>query len=167
MTDIDLTGWFDLTYRNPLGLVEWMAGFRNGVTVEGVNHFGNAVFRGGPRYSLWYVGLIDQSGFSGLSEEDTHLLHPGWSEYAGVTGSNRVLWQPGAASGGLMASAVPSVLSITADGEVRGAFLASRQPVGLASGAVLYSTGRAAAGLAVEAGGTVAVNYSVRYAPRG
>lgn len=161
------TGLFALTYRNPAGLVEWTARFRNGVTLEGVNHFAEAAFRAGSRFSPWYCGLIAEGGFSALDELDTHLSHPGWAEFTAVTGGLRPAWAPGPANGGLVASGSPSVLQLAAGGTIRGAFLASRQAVGPSGGAVLYATGRTNAGLAVAAGGTVTINYSVRYTPRG
>jgi hypothetical protein len=161
------TGLFLMTYRNPAGLVEWTSLFRNGVTIEGVNHFGEAAFRGGSRFATWYAGLIDEAGFTSLDELDSNLLHPGWNEYTAIVGGLRVAWSPGPAAGGLIAAASPAAIQLTASGTLRGAFLSSRQAVGLAGGAVLYATGRTNTGLPVAAGGTVSVNYSVRYSPRG
>lgn len=163
-TRVAVHGRFRLAFRDKRGATVWEAYFRNGVTVAGANHFAEAAFRGGSRFSQWYVGLIDQAGFAQLDPADTAASHPGWNEFVLVP--NRGLWVPGPAGGGLLSAASQTSVPITGAGTVRGAFLASRQATGLAAGAVLYATGAAGSGLPVSAGGTVTINYSVRYTPR-
>lgn len=159
------SGTWRLTHRDRSGGLVWDSVFPNGVTYEGSHYLLNGGFRGATLQPNWFVGLISDGGFAGLDTLDTHAAHAGWSEFTGVSGSNRGPWLPTAASGGTLMGP-PVVLSVTANGSVRGALLASRQPVGLASGAVLYCTGAAAAGLAVSAGGTVTLSYQLRIRPR-
>lgn len=165
MTNLAISGRFLLVSRDPHGRVLAIAPFNNGVTTEGINHLLNRVFRGGAGFSTWYGGLIDNTGSPVLAAADTHVSHPGWSEWTGVFGSNRATWVPVAAAGGNMASA-NMVFSITASGTVRGALLASQQAIGSASGQVLYATGLADAGVPVVNGGTVTLSYIIRLTPR-
>lgn len=158
-----LAGDFLLSYRDPRSRrLDWTRQFPNGVTVEGVNYLLNAGHRGGAQQALWYVGLIDNSGFSSLSSADTHAAHPGWAEFTSVFGGSRAAWTPTAANGGAVTDPAPASITVTANGTVRGALLASRQAVGTSSGAVLYATGAMGTGLAVTAGGILTVSYTAR-----
>lgn len=165
MTKPALTGWFTLTSRDADGNIIGVREFRNGPTFEGVNYLLESGFRAGTRLSPWYVGLINYAGFGTVDSGDTHASHAGWSEYAGVSGGNRVAWTPGAAVGGLAQSGTLTTLTITTSGSVIGAFLDSRQPTGTGGVATMYCTGVALTPLAVVIGGTVTVGYSVRLAP--
>lgn len=165
MTRLRPGGVFSLVSRDPEGRELGRAEFENGTTYQGVNHALDVTFRGAARFTTWYVGLVDNSGYAGVSSGDTHQSHPGWAEFNGLYGGNRGTWGPLAASGGFLDS-VPLVLSVTASGSVRGALLASQQAIGTASGQVLYSTGAAAAPVPVVAGGTVTLTYKLRLTPR-
>lgn len=158
-------GEFRLTYTPPGGGKGWEALIPNGPTVEGINYLLEAGFRGRSLVNPWYIGVIDNAGFSALSSADASGSHPGWNEYTAVASGNRPQWVPAGAVGGQLVSSVSATVSITADGSVRGAFLASRQPTGLNSAGVLYATAAMNAGLAVSAGGTLTITYSTRLRP--
>lgn len=160
------TGLYELRYRDPFGGPGWRLVIPNGVTVEGANYSLEAGFRGGPKYATWYAGLIDDVGFSGLSNGDTHASHPGWAEFAGIYNSLRPAWTTSPAAGGVLTSSASTTFQITSAGTVRGTFLASRQAVGTGAGPVLYSTAAAAAGRAVSPGGILTLSYSLRLNPR-
>ena len=157
-----IAGIFNFDYRDPKSRKrDWAFFVRNGVTTEGVNYLLNAGFRGGAVQPNWYLGLIDNAGFSLLDPGDTHASHTGWGEYTGIFLSSRPAWNIlTAASGGILASSSPSIFQITANGSVRGALVASQMAVGTGAGAVLYSTGAMSAGMSVSAGGTLSVTYS-------
>lgn len=157
-----VAGVFDFWYRDPKSRKrDWGFYVTNGVTTEGVNYLLNTNFRAGTQQPLWFLGLIDNAGFSLLDPGDTHASHTGWGEYTGIFLSSRPNWNVvTAANGGILASSSPSIFSITANGSVRGALVASRQLVGVGAGAVLYSTGAMSAGMSVSAGGTLSVTYS-------
>lgn len=159
------SGVFTMTSRDPHGNVIGSREFHNGATTQGLNHLLDSGFRGGTQYPLWYVGLIDDAGFSAVDPADTHQLHAGWAEYTGLFGGNRGTWTPAAAASGFLDS-INVVLSITATGSVRGALLASQQAIGTTSGQVLYATGVADSALPVVSGGTVTISYKLRLTPR-
>lgn len=166
MTRIGTNGWFTMVSRDAEGNILGVREFHNGPTYEGLNYLLETGFRAGARASTWYIGLISNTGFSAIDPTDTHASHAGWTEFASLSGANRVAWTPGAAVGGLVESSSPTVLTVTASGTIRGAFLDSRQAVGTGGTATLYCSGAADSGLAVVAGGTVTINYSLRLTPR-
>lgn len=166
MTKLRLSGHFTLISRDPQGREIGGLSFPNGVTVEGVNYLLNRGFRGGTGIPAWYVHLIDDAGFAALDPTDTTAAHAGWTEFTAVAGGNGILWNPVAAAGGFLDASPQTVISVTAPGTVRGAFLSSRQATGLGAGQTLYATGAAASGLAVVAGGTVSILYQLRLTPR-
>ena len=158
MVRVRPTGLFVMSFAHPD--LNWRVAIQNGTTVEGVNYLLNQGFRGTTQFANWYIGLIDNSGFSAISTSDTNASHTGWSEFTGLFGGNRALWSPIAANGGLM-DAGNSSLQITASGTVRGALLASAQAIGTGSG-VLYATGVLSTGYDVLAGGTLTLSYKTR-----
>jgi hypothetical protein len=161
---VPIRGAFLFSYRDPSSRRrDWDYYVPNGVTVEGLNYLLDAHFGGATVQPLWYMGLIDNSGFSGLAASDTHAAHPGWGEYTSLFLSNRPQWNVAtAANSGILASSTPSVFQITSAGTVRGALIASRQAVGAGAGAVLYAAGAMSAGMSVSAGGTISVTYSTQ-----
>lgn len=159
---VPIRGAFNFDYRDPkVRKRDWCFWVPNAVTTEGLNYLLNANFRGGTQQPNWFLGLIDNSGFSALDPGDTHTAHTGWGEYSGIFLSARPAWNVAtAANSGQLTSSSPSIFSITANGSIRGAFVASRTLVGVGAGAVLYSTGAMSAGMSVSSGGTLSVTYS-------
>lgn len=158
-------GRFRLESRGADGRQMAVRYFDNGTTYQGVTHAVARVFLAAAAFPTWYIGLINDAGFSALSFDDTHSSHPGWAEWAALYGSARSAWAPTPAAGSLL-DAPNAVLSVTASGLVRGAFLASSPVIGSASGQVLYAAGADITGLPVEAGGSVTVGYKLRFTPR-
>lgn len=156
-----VSGLYALRYFHPDGTPGWDVVIPNGVTIAGVNYLGNTGFRASARVATWFLGLVDDSGFTGLNPADTLAAHPGWGEFTSVYLGQRPAWSPAPPGAGLMGYTSPALFQITAAGNVRGAFLASVQPTGLSPG-VLYSTGAMAAGKPVAAGGTLTVGYATK-----
>lgn len=158
-------GRFRVESRGADGRQMGVAYFNNGTTEEGVTYLAARGFLGAAAYPLFYIGLINDAGFSALAATDRHVSHPGWAEWTALFGGTRVVWNPSPAAGALL-DAPNAVLSVTAAGLVRGAFLASTPTIGTASGQIIYATGADLAGIPVEPGGTVTVGYKLRLTPR-
>lgn len=139
--------------------------FDNGTTSEGVTYLAARGFLGAAAFPTFYIGLINDAGFSALSVSDQHVSHPGWAEWTALFGAARVAWNPSPAAGALL-DAPNAVLSVTASGLVRGAFLASTPVIGSASGQIIYAAGVDLTGIPVEPGGVVTVGYKLRLTPR-
>lgn len=59
-------------------------GFPNGLTTLGFNLMLDSLFRnysgGATLYPYWYIGLVSNTSFTGLSVSDTMSSHTGWTE---------------------------------------------------------------------------------------
>lgn len=154
-------GTFAWTCRDRRGQVRWRDATPNGPTLEGLNEFLNRNFRAQPQ-TAWYFGLIDQSGYTGLSPADTHVSHPGWAEWASYSGS-RPAWSPQPAAGGVMGTLTGSAWVMTANGQLRGGFLASRAATGTGVGAVIYCTAVRTTPRTVSIGDTITATYAVTF----
>ncbi len=147
-TRLGVGGWFELTCRSPAGKQKWRVTISNGVTTQGCNGILETAFRG-QAPTLYYVGVISQSGYTGVLAADTHAAHGGWNEWTNYVG-NRPTWIPGPATGGIMSTPGPFSWVMNAGGSIRGAFLASLVTKGSVSPTgLLYCTAVMPAGLAV------------------
>jgi len=134
----------------------------NGVTYQGANECLKRTFTGGTQ-TQWYIGLIDNAGFTSVSINDTNALHPGWVEHVQYSGE-RKLWDNNPAASCLVTTNIPVVMAITAAGAVRGTFLASRSQRDNNAAGVIYCTAtiNQTAGFAVAVGDTLTVTYVTR-----
>lgn len=86
-------------------IVEENIAIDNGATTQGLNHALDVTFRNQTQTAAWYVGIINNSGYTtGVSVNDTALSHAGWTEWAGYGESVRQTWSPAAASAGSVAN---------------------------------------------------------------
>lgn len=159
---LSLSGSASLRYTRPDGTPGWRVNLPNSVTDEGIDWLLNVGFAGLAQSPQLYLGVIDEAGYTGVDPSDTHTSHPGWSEWTAVASVNRPIWIPMAANGGLMGTVSPTIVNITADGQIRGCFLTTVIGVGSVAAGVLYNTVIALAGLDVESGGTLEITPSVR-----
>jgi hypothetical protein len=158
LTPLDVGGNFELTCRSRSGVQKWRAVFANGVTVQGCNNVLDVNFRGVSQ-STFFVGVISQAGYSGVSPSDTHGSHSGWNEWPNYAG-NRPAWAPGPATGGIMPTLGTFSWVMNAAGFIRGAFLASTNVVGsLNPSALLYCTAVMGSGLAVASSDVIHGTY--------
>lgn len=164
----------------------WRAGeriderqFDNGITNQGKNFLLNAMFHGGTQNSTWYLGLIDNSGFSALAATDTYVNittgSNGWGEFTSYTdtansssASTRPTWTPGASSGQTITNSSVVVFDITGTGTVKGIFVVggangqTKSDHTSAASNVLWSTALFSGGdSAVLNGDQLKVTYSV------
>jgi hypothetical protein len=108
--------------------------FPNGITNEGKNKLLDVMFHGVSAITTWWLGMIDNSGYSALAATDTYenidQAGNGWDEFTdytdagnGGSASTRPEWTEGAASGQAITNGSPVVFDITASGTVKGLFL--------------------------------------------
>jgi hypothetical protein len=153
--------------------------FPNGITNEGKNKLLDVMFHGVSAITTWWLGLIDNAGYSVLAATDAYAninqAGNGWDEFTAYTdagnsgsASTRPEWTEGAASGQAITNGSPVVFDITASGTVKGLFLvggaANAQNKGdyQAVGAVLWATALFNSGdVPVNNGDQLKVTYSV------
>jgi hypothetical protein len=111
--------------------------FKNGITNEGKNFLLDVMFHNSPSpMTVWYLGLIDNAGFSALAAADIYdninQAGNGWDEFSTYTDpgnanstTTRPSWTEGAASGQAITNSSPVIFDITGTATVKGVFLAA------------------------------------------
>jgi hypothetical protein len=175
----------DLSLRGHLTVEHWRDGkllavydFNNGITNEGKNKLLDVMFHGVSAIGTWYLGLIDNAGYSALAAGDTYdninQAGNGWDEFADYTDANngnsastRPEWQENAASSQSITNTTVSIFNITASGTVKGVFAcggtnAQTKSDHTASGNYLWATALFNSGdVPVNNGDQLKVTYSV------
>jgi hypothetical protein len=108
--------------------------FPNGIVNEGKNRVLDVMFHAQTALTTWYLGLIDNSGFSALADDDTYddinQAGNGWDEFDDYTDANnagsattRPQWPEDAASGQSITNSSVAIFDIAATGTVKGVFV--------------------------------------------
>jgi hypothetical protein len=158
-------GVFYFTCYDKDGNVKWTDAAKNLVTNQGLQDMNAKYFKGSGYSAAWYIGLVDNAGFTAYDPTDTMASHTGWTETTSYSGSNRAT-----ATFGTATTADPSVIdnnasqasfSITGTVTVRGAFLTATQDKTTNTG-VLFSVAdfEAPGNRSVVSGDTLTVSYS-------
>jgi len=152
-------GFFTFECRNPDGSLAWKEQVPNGTTTAGLNDILNVYFNSGTQKTTWYMGLIDNSGFSSLSGADTMASHGGWSENTNYAAGTRPTWVPSAASGGSMTNPSATAFGINATVAIKGAFIVSDSTKG-GTGGLLWATGAFGGVQSLTTGQVLSVTYT-------
>jgi NADH:ubiquinone oxidoreductase subunit len=141
---------------------------KNGITNDGKNNLLNRFFNGsGTNTAGWYIGLINNSGFSTLSASDVPTSHAGWTEFTTYSRNSdssvllRGTWNKGSASGQQITNASAVAYTFTADGTLYGIFLAT-DPAKSGTTGTLWSTAAFNASLAVQIDDILNVTYTLQ-----
>ena len=135
-----LVGAFSCTCYNADGTVAWQVPvFFNGDTTAGLNDMLNAYFGGTSQTTTWYMSLVDNSGWTAFSTNDTSASHAGWSENQAYTATTRPTWTPTTASGGAITTSSNVSFTMNAGATLKGAFITSNNVKGGTSG-LLFAT---------------------------
>lgn len=152
-----LKGKFHVEHYDKDGNLKGTYDLPNGITTEGKNKLLDVFFHAVTQITTWYIGLIDNSGWSAESAADTLASHAGWTEFTTYTG-NRQEWTEGAASSASITNGTPVTFPITGTGTLKGIFIASA-----ASGTsgTLWSTADFASTVPVANGDSLKITYTV------
>ena len=135
--------------------------FPNGIVDEGLDHLLDVGFHGSSQTGTWYIGLVDNSGFSSFADVDTLGSHGGWSEFTDYTESNRVEWEEDAASSRSITNSTTADFSINASGNVKGIFVSSNNVKSTGNTGTLWSTAAFSSVVSTANGDTLKVTYTV------
>jgi hypothetical protein len=140
--------------------VKWEAVMApNLITTAGKNDLWDKYLAGSSYTAAWYMGLVDNSGFSAYAAGDTSSSHSGWTESTAYSNSTRPAVSWNAASSGSKASTSTS-FTINASATLDGAFLISNSTKGGTTG-VLFSAGAFSGGdRTVASGDTLNITYT-------
>jgi len=145
----DRDGQLKATYRVPNGIVD-----------VGLNKILDDMFSGGTQSGTWYIGLVDNSGWTAFANADTMVTHGGWSESTAYTETARQTWTEGGASSRSITNASTVDFSINATVTLKGIFIVDNATKSGTSG-TLWSTAAFASTVAAVSGDTLKITYTV------
>lgn len=158
--DHSMGGVFHVEVRDKDGKLKYDFDCKNGITNVGKNHILGVEFHGDTPITTWYIGLVDDSGFSAFAAGDTMSSHSGWSESVAYSESTRNAWGPGASSGQSITNASPVTFTASGSATIHGIFVTSGSAKSGTSG-TLWSTGAFASPIVIATSDTIKVTYTV------
>lgn len=147
-------------FRNGQKIFETKA--KNAIGVVGFNAMLDTMFGNSTpltQVNPWYFGLINNSPTPTLLTSDTLLSHSGWAEWTAYSGSRKA-WDDANAASAAKGSNAISTFTVSAIGNIYGAFLAS---VASGTSGVLWSTGAFEDVIPVIVSDDIKVSYSVQF----
>lgn len=156
-----LKGRFVVEHRGIDGKLKGTYEFPNGIVDEGMNHILDTQFTGSTQVATWYIGLVDNAGFSAFADADTLASHAGWSESTEYTEGSRVTWDEDAASSRSISNSTTADYSINATGNLKGIFVSSNSTKSTGNTGTLWSTAAFSSVVATANGDTLKVTYTV------
>ena len=159
---VQLRGKFQVEHYDADGVKKGTYDFSNGITNVGKNLILDVMFNDGVAIAnnSWFVGLIDNSGFSALAATDTMSSHAGWNEFTSYSEGTRVAWGSGAAASQSTTNASPATFNINGSGTVYGIFVNSNSTKSGTTG-TLWSTAAFSATVGVTNGDQLKITYTV------
>ena len=139
---------------------KWRDGFKNLVTTVGGNSLLTEFFKGSSYTAAWYMGLIDDAGFTTVALTDTSASHAGWTEAVDYSSGTRPAITFGTAAAKSLAATAVSFAITGTTADINGAFAITNSTKGGSTG-VLYSAGSFASPRAVANGDTLNVTLTV------
>ena len=162
-TRLGVGGYFVIECRDPAGNLRWEDTAENGVVNTALNDVLNVYLRNTAQTANWYIGLVDNAGFTGFAAADTMASHSGWSENTQYSNANRVQWSPGAASNQGVTNGTTADFNMTpgSGATIRGLFLASDNTKGGTTGNLFSTAAFSGGNQTVNNGDTLKVTYTV------
>lgn len=157
--DLQAHGWLRVECVDADGRVKWVEEGPNLIVTTGRNKLLDETLGGSAYTAAWYVGLIDNAGFSAIASGDTMASHAGWSESAAYSEGTRPQMSFAAASSGSKASSANVSFSINGTATINGAFLSDNSTKSGSSG-VLFAAKSFSAARSVQSGDTLNVGYT-------
>ena len=167
---VSITGRYDVKCLDAEGNLKWEDSIQNLVVNVGKANILSVYLGAGTQTTTWYMGLVDNTGYTAYNAADTMSSHAGWSESVAYSNSTRptVTFGTATASGGGADSAgTGSIVStavtftINASATILGAFLTTGSAKSGTTG-TLYSAGSFAASRAVISGDSLLVTYTAQ-----
>lgn len=162
--ELKIGGHFSVECIDSKGKHRWFDTAKNAVTNAALDSVLSIYLNAGTAIPVFYVGLVDNAGFTAFAATDTLASHSGWSENTQYTGT-RQAWGNGASSGQSVTNATALSFAMTptsgSPATIRGLFLASHTSSN-SSSFLLFSTAVFSQGnQLVNNGDTLKVTYTV------
>jgi len=159
MNGMKIGGMFTIEHIRDGKVIETIKA-KNGVVDEGLNKILDIMFHNVTQIDPWYIGLIDNAGFTALDPSDTMASHAGWTEAVPYSDANRVEWAEDAASNKVITNSVPIIFNINATATVYGVFLTSNNIKSGTTG-TLWATANFTAPVNVSNGDQLKITYTL------
>ena len=158
---MNLKGRFVVEHKDVDGNVKGTYEFPNGIVDEGLNSILGVQFNGASQIGTWYIGLVDNAGWSAFADADTLSSHAGWTESTTYSESNRVEWEEDAPASRAISNTTTADFSVNATGNLKGIFVSSNNVKSTGNTGTLWSTAAFSAVVATANGDTLKVTYTV------
>jgi hypothetical protein len=136
----------------------------NGITDAGMNALLEAMFHSGSQITTWYIGLVDNAGFSAFAGADTMASHAGWSESSAYSNGTRPQWTCGAAASRQITNAVTVDFNMNTNGTtIKGLFICGGTGASTKGGSTgtLWSAAAFGSTVALNSGDVLKVTYTL------
>lgn len=134
--------------------------FDNGITNIGKNTILTSFFFNTAPPTTWYLGLIDNAGFTALAPTDTMGSHAGWAESTVYSEVTRPAWVTAAAASQSITNSTPATFSITGTATLKGIFVPDENTKSGSTG-TLWSTALFGGDIPVANLDILKITYSV------
>lgn len=116
------------------GQVIWVDEGPNLIVTTGRNKLLDETLAGSGYTAAWYMGLIDNAGFSAIAAGDTMASHAGWTESTTYDEGARPTMSFAAASAGSKATSAAVVFTISGTVTINGVFITTVSTKGGSTG---------------------------------
>jgi hypothetical protein len=153
-------GFFHVKHLNKNGELIGVYKMPNGIVDVGMDMILETMFRAGAQSTTWYIGLVDNAGFTAFNDADTMASHAGWGANGDYVAATRPQWAVNAATGRQITNSSTVDFDINASGTLKGIFIPNENTKGGTSG-TLWATASFSATVSVQNGDTLKVTYTV------
>ena len=155
-----LGGKFQVEHRDSDGNLKGVYDLPNGIVDVGLNNLLSVHFNSGTQITAWFIGIVDNSGFSAFANADTMASHSGWNEFTTYSEATRVAWAEDAPAARSITNTTSADFSITGTGTLKGIFVISNSTKSGTTG-TLWATAAFASNVAVVNGDSLKITYTV------
>lgn len=160
MDKMKFFGLFVAEHRDVTGKLLGIYRAPNAIVTEGVHHMMETEFRSGAGSAPWYIGLVDNSGWTTWAAADTMAVHAGWTESVVYSNSYRPQWTCGAATLRTITNAATVDFTVNAAATLKGLFITNEHTKSGTTG-TMWSEAAFSSTVTVANGDTLKVTYTL------
>lgn len=161
---ISFVGVYHVRCVAPDGSIRWEDTAKNLICNTALNDVLNAYIRATTQTTAWYMGLVDNAGYTAFAAADTSASHTGWAENQAYSNGARPQWSPGAASAQSITNSSSINFSMNATATIRGIFISSVPTLGATSGTLFSEAAFSGGNQSVNSGDTLQCTYTLSLA---
>jgi hypothetical protein len=158
---LHLAGVFTVHCYGPDGRLKWRDRAANLIVNAGLDYTLQTTLRQQTQVSAWYMGLVDNAGFTAFNGGDVMTGHGGWSENTQYSAGTRNTWTPGAPSSQTVVNATTCDFVMSAAATIKGMFITSDNTKGGTTGTLFSEAAFSAGNQACGIGDTLKSTYQV------